>query len=90
MAKLISPSSTITIPIQSFTRHVLKFTTADNRVQAVDVMVAGGAYQIYGITGQAILVAYDIDNAGLHITNSEAVDLTVDIYDMLSLTQVFY
>jgi len=90
MAKIIAPNTTITIPIQSFTRHVLKFTTADNRVQAADIMVAGGAYQVYGITGQNITVTYDITVSGLHITNLEAVDLTVELYDMLSLTQVFY
>jgi len=90
MARMITPSTTITIPIQSFTRHVLKFTTTDNRVQAADIMVAGGAYQVYGITGQNIMVNYDITVSGLHITNLEAVDLTVEMYDMLSLTQVFY
>jgi len=90
MAKIITPNTTLTIPILPFTRHVLKFGTIDGRVQAADIMVAGGAYQVYGVTGQTIAVSYDIDNTGLHITNSEATDLTVDIYDMLSLTQVFY
>jgi len=90
MSYTITPNTTVDITIQSFARHVIRFDTTDARTQAVDIMVAGGAYQVYGITGHDVLVSYNIDATGLHITNNEAVDVKVSIYDMLSQTQIFY
>jgi len=85
---IINAGSSAVLPLPSFARRVIRFITADGREQAVDIMVVGGSFQEYAMTGQDITVDFDVTPAGLVVTNNDASSITVKIYNLLRPTQI--